>query len=364
MQKRTQRTRYDRSGAARGRGRRPLVFLLGGLLLAGAAGAGLLWLMRPAPAVDTSAVVAPAVATASVASGLGDESVAAEQQPSATPLAIGPVNTCVAQPQFLRTLNLGDRPIIGTGARMATGFVVMDPESGQIYQDPTWDDAGDLGPYVYDRRGNFYVGPSPRTNLALNPVDKQNIVYRIDSQSAVMAPYLTLPAGLPPSSSNPFGTMGIAYDCETESLYVTSVAGSTATEEVGRLYRIDLTTGLVVDQLDGFDGFGVSVFNGVEGKTLYLGSARRSEVYTVTLDAAGNFVGLPQLYTNTTALAGGDSRKVRRIQFTPDNRMVWSALDFDFTLRAASVTQETVYHFVYEAAQGAWVLEKVEAIER
>jgi hypothetical protein len=198
----------------------------------------------------------------------------------------------------------------------------------------------------------------------LNPVDKQNILYRIDSQSAVMAPYLELPAGLPPSSSNPFGTMGLAYDCETESLYVTSVAGSTATEEVGRLYRIDLATGLVVDQLEGFDGFGVSVFNGVEGKALYLGSARRSEVYTVTLDGAGNFVGVPQLYINTTALAGGDSRKVRRIQFTPDNRMVWSALDFDFTLRAASVTQETVYRFVYVAEQAAWVLEKVEAIER
>ena len=313
------------------------------------------------PAQDTLAPSMPAVASPVTDVVPSQTSTAA---PTPTPLLLGPVNTCVSQPNYLRSLNMGERPIIGTGARTATGFVVVDPATGAIYQDPTWDDAGDLGPYVYDRNGNFYVGPTPRTNLTLNPIEKQNILYRIDSVTAQMAPFLELPPGLPPSSSNPFGIMGMAYDCDTESLYVTSLAGSTAAQQVGRLFRIDLTTGQVADQIEGIDAIGVGVFNGVDGKMLYVASARASELYTVTLDAVGNFSSAPQLLLNTISLADGDSRKVRRIQFTPDNRMVWNAIDFDFTLRTASVIEETVYFFTYDSVQGRWELERVEQVQR
>jgi len=339
----------------------------GGAVLAALALALMVIGLRPAqdapsaPAQDTPAQSMPAAASPVTDVVPSQVSTA---DPTPTLLILGPVNTCVSQPNYLRSLNMGDRPIIGTGARTATGFVVVDPATGAIYQDPTWDDAGDLGPYVYDRNGNFYVGPTPRTNLTLNPIEKQNILYRIDSVTAQMAPFLELPPGLPPSSSNPFGVMGMAYDCDTESLYVTSLAGSTAAQQVGRLFRIDLTTGQVADQIEGIDAIGVGVFNGVDGKTLYVASARASDLYTVTLDAAGNFSSAPQLLLNTTSLADGDSRKVRRIQFTPDNRMIWNAMDFDFTLRTASVIEETVYFFTYDSVQGRWALERVEQVQR
>jgi len=339
---------------------RTLMGVGGGAVLAAIALVLMVMGLRPAQDVSSTSTQ-PTPATLQPG---GDAVLPQTSTPAPTPLSLGPVNSCVSQPTFIPTLNMGERPIIGTGARTATGFVVVNPATGAIYQDPTWDDAGDLGPYVYDRDGNFYVGPTPRTSLTLNPIEKQNIIYRIDSITAQMAPFLELPAGLPPSSSNPFGIMGMAYDCDTESLYVTSVAGSTAVQQAGRLFRIDLATGQVTDQIEGIDAIGVGVFNGVEGKTLYLASARASELYTVTLDTTGDFSSAPQLLLNTTSLAGGDSRKVRRIQFTPDNRMVWNAFDFDFTLRTASVLEETVYFFIYDSVQGRWELEQVEQIQR
>jgi hypothetical protein len=44
--------------------------------------------------------------------------------------------------------------------------------------------------------------------------------------------------------------------------------------------------------------------------------------------------------------------------------MVWNAIDFDFTLRTASVIEETVYFFTYDSVQGRWELERVEQVQR
>ena len=135
------------------------------------------------PAQDTLAPSMPAVASPVTDVVPSQTSTAA---PTPTPLLLGPVNTCVSQPNYLRSLNMGERPIIGTGARTATGFVVVDPATGAIYQDPTWDDAGDLGPYVYDRNGNFYVGP---TLPAISPAHPNCCSTQLPSQMATAARY-------------------------------------------------------------------------------------------------------------------------------------------------------------------------------
>jgi hypothetical protein len=298
-----------------------------------------------------------AVPTADV---LSPEAVA-----SPTPtVKVGYVGGCVRQPEFVRDLGFGDQPLIGTSFRGVTGFAVANQSTGQLYQDPTWDDAGTLGAYVYDEFGDFYVGPAPFASLELNPPDKQSIVHRIDGEDAQMTPFLELPPALTPSTANPFGIMGMAYDCETRSLYVSSVAGSTAADEVGRIFRVDLNTGEIVDQIDNVDAFGVGVFNGVDGKRLYFGKARTAELFSVALDESGNFAGDPQMLFSTTALADGDNRKIRRITFDAQNVMTLTAIDFDFTLRVASVVENTIYTFDYIRDSGEWQLRGVERVTR
>jgi hypothetical protein len=274
---------------------------------------------------------------------------------------IGYVNGCVSQPGFIQTIGMGQKPIIGTSARGVMGFVVINPDTGAYYQDATWDDAGYLGPYAYTQDGDFYVSPVPLTSLEVNPPAEQNRIYRIASQSGEMALYLALPSVLPPSTGNPFGVLGLHYDCDTRSLYATSVSGSTPADEIGRVYRIDLDTGTVEDQLEQIDAFGVGVFNGIDEKRLYYGKARYSELYSISLDEQGNFVGEPRLEFSTSSLPNGDNRKIRRIVFTRQNEMFLYAIDFDFTLRSSSVIETTRYQFTYDDQQGEWMF--IEAIK-
>jgi len=289
--------------------------------------------------------------------------VTVESAPTPSP-AVGYVTHCLRQPLFLQQIGMGQRPEIGTSARGYVGFVVINPQTGEVYQDPSWDDAGYLGAYAYTERGNFYVAAAPHSSLELNPPEKQNILHRIDSSSAQLAPFVELPAALPISTSNPFGILGLAYDCDTGSLYASSVAGSTLSEEAGRIFQISATTGEILGTLEGIDAFGVGVFNTAEGKRLYYGKARSAELYSLPLDSEGRFAGEPRLELSTAALPSGDNRKIRRIVFTPENEMLLYAIDFDFTLRAASVAENTVYRFTYPSDGGAWAFISVEHEDR
>jgi hypothetical protein len=281
-----------------------------------------------------------------------------------TPSRFGYVGHCQRQPFYIQEIGMGERPLIGTSVRGVTGFAVVNPQTGEVYQDPSWGDAGHLGPYAYTETGDFYVGPAPHTSLEFNPPEKQNILYRIDSRSARMSPLVDLPSALPVSANNPFGLLGIFYDCDTGSLYVSSVAGSTPTEEAGQIFHVKPDTGEIADQLEGIDAFGVGVFNTAEGKRLYFGKARTSELYSVALDGQGSFEGEPRLEFSTTAFPGGDNRKIRRIVFTERNEMLLYAIDFDFTLRAASVIENTLYRFIYDRNTQTWEFADVEREQR
>jgi hypothetical protein len=240
------------------------------------------------------------------------------------------------------------------------GLVLVEPAadgSPRKYQHESWTMAGWLGGLVLDERGNVYTVPAPRISLWDNPPEKQTILYRVEAESGVMAALLTLPAAQPPSAANPYGLMGLAYDCETRSLYVSSVAGSSRAAEAGRLFRVDVSGAAprLAAQLDGVDAIGLGVFNAAQGKRLYFGSARTSEVRSVALDAAGGFSGAPRLEFN---LAEHDPRgddKARRLTFDLAGGLQVDAMKFNFNLVATSEHQQNRYRYRYDASTDTWV---------
>lgn len=273
--------------------------------------------------------------------------------------AIGGVTGCQALPQFAATLGVGPRAMFGTSLQGVKGLAVLDTDAAAagrnpVYQHPSWDDAGYLGPFVYDRRGDIYAAPVPLVSLADNPPAEQNRIVVIDSASQALTTFVTLPAAQPPSGANPFGVIGLAYDCDTDRLYASSVAGSTAAAEHGRLYRIDLPSGAATPVLEGLDPFGVAVFNGRDGKRLYYGLARQPELHSVALDAAGAAVGAPRRELSLAELPAPTSDKVRRIRFGPGPTMTLHAYDFTYSLQVASERIERVLRFDYDAATDRW----------
>jgi hypothetical protein len=181
-----------------------------------------------------------------------------------------------------------------------------------------------------------------------------------------MAALLDLPAVRPPSQTNPYGLMGLAYDCQTRSLYLSSVAGSSRDMEAGRLFRVDLRgpAPQVAAQLDGVDAIGLGVFAGAQGKRLYFGSARTSEVRSVALDEAGDFTGAPRV---ELTLAEHDPRgddKARRLTFDAAGTLRVDAMKFNFNLVATSEHRQNAYRYLYDRAKDAWVFQDMTSVVR
>jgi hypothetical protein len=279
--------------------------------------------------------------------------------PTPNPEFIG-VEGCRRLPRFFEDIGLGPNPLVGTSFTNYVGFVIYDRNgSKQLIQNPTWRAAGNLGGFINDSQGNFYLVPVPFVSLELNPPEKQTILYRIDSVSGDMAPVLNLPSASPPSTTNPFGLMGLGLDCETNSLYVTSVAGSSASKEMGRIFRIDLASMQVADQYEGMDAIGVGLFKGVDGKRLYFGAARVPLVFSIAVDEKGNFVGKPREEFSIADIPGVGNQRVRRINFLKVQEMSIRSVEFNFSLRASSKVPSSLISMDYDPINDDWIVHDV-----
>lgn len=329
------------------------------------------------PADDTNSTLLPSAtqgeevttAIALTATANADSLLAATTAPPQWP--VGSADYCRRHPRFARQLGFNERSFLTTSAPSVKGLALIQPADAttqeQFFQDPTWDDGGYLGHMSFDPIGNVYVFPSPRVSLVDNPPELQNILFRVDTDSAQMTAFITLTTDLPSSAENPFGIMGTTYDCDTQSLYVSTVAGSTASAEVGKIVRIDLATATIVAELQGIDPFGLSVFNAVNdsvrndngtasqstvqpiAKRLYFGAARTAEVYSIALNEQGDFVGQPAL---ELALPDG-SLKPWRIVWDSNGDMIVRAMPFDYNLIATSERIEVPFRFRRDAT-GLW----------
>ncbi len=263
---------------------------------------------------------------------------------------------CGAFPPFASALGFSPQTNIDTGDTRRPGLALVDktrPADQQTYQHPSWTRAGYLGAAVLDARGNIYVAPTPQTSLLLNPLGQQNKIYRVDAQTGEMTEYVALPAAAEATETNPFGVLGLVTDCDTNSLYASSVAGSTREREVGRIYRIDLTSGKVVSQLDGVDAIGIVTGNTRGGKRLYFGRARLGDVQSVALDKNGNFSGAPQPEFSIADRAIDGDGRVRRLSWTRDGGLAVVISPFSYTLAPPTSRQQLVYR--YDSASGSWV---------
>lgn len=260
----------------------------------------------------------------------------------------GPADACKDYPAYALDLGFEGAVAMSTNIRGYPGLVFIGhDQSGQrkIYQHPSWTRAGYLAAYAYDGSGNIYVAPSPLVSLWENPPEKQNRIWKIDAATRVMTLFAELPPAAAPSSSNPFGVLGLTYDCDLESLYATSVMGSTPDTERGRVFRIDVNTGEVDSVWQGRDSFGVGIRNTAAGKRLYLGSARTSGVYSAPLDAAGGLREPPRIELYLSNFPDGANDQVKRILFTDDNLLKIKGINFHYTLKVASAYPHSEYVF-------------------
>ncbi len=333
------------------------------------------WLLALVPVVLIGGVVVwllsrPATpAPVTTASATSSSGVVAGPTPTAQKFIgqVGGVTGCRKQAAFSQQLGFSRGTLLSTAERTIKGLVIVEPSQDnttppRTYQHPSWTMGGYLGPNAIDEAGNIYVAPAPRVNLIDNPPERANIIYKVDTNTGVMTDFLNLPFVQAPSLQNPYGILGMTYDCDTHSMYVASVAGSSRENELGRIFHIDLNTGKVESQMDAIDAIGIGVFNSAQDKRLYFGTARMQEVRSVELDAHGKFIGQPREEFSLADLGPDGNDKARKISFDRTNDMIVNGTKFTFNL-APPVAQvsPSVYRFRYDAALDKWTFAEVTA---
>lgn len=268
---------------------------------------------------------------------------------------MGAVVGCQQIPVFARKLGFGSQAALSTSDRFLQGLVIVENE--RKYQHPSWKSAGSLAPLQRDASGNVYAAPAPWIDTLENKPDEQNKVYKVDAQTQEMKQFVELPKRKTPTAENPFGVLGLTFDCETDSLYAATVAGSTRREMNGGLYQIDVKTGKVVSAKEAIDAIGLGVFNSAKGKRLYYGLARSPEIWSVDLNDDGSFASEARREVSMENVGARGDDKARRIAFSQDARgfeMVVFGIEFGFNLIAPSEKQEAIYRYRYDAAKDAW----------
>lgn len=231
------------------------------------------------------------------------------------------------------------------------------PDSFLQYQHPSWSEYGWMGSITTDTVGNAYTAPIPFVNTLIHSLSSINTIYKIDAHTGIMQPFIQLP---PPDSIAgvvPFGVLGLYYDLHGNKLYASSIAGSTAEEEKGTIYVIDIGKASIVDSYKGIDAMGLFV-GGITGeKKLYMGTCRTSEIKSILLDKKGNFASKKiETELSLEQLGSRGDDKARRIRYDKFGNLLVYGIEFDYNLTANSEQTERFYKFAYNKEQKKWVL--------
>jgi len=275
--------------------------------------------------------------------------------------AVAPASTdqCRATPRFTAdpAVQAGGQGAQGTIALSTDGhekgLVLVAGSSRARYQHPTWDDAGYLGAIAYDRQGNVYAAPTPRLSLVDNPLAGAASLWRVDSATAEMRPFVTLPGAA--SERNPFGVLGLFYACDTDTLYAGTVLGSTPSAEHGGVVAVHLPDGAARPVLSDLDVMGVLVVRQGDGLMLYAGLARSPAIVAVPLDAQGRAAGPAAPLLDLAEAGASPQERARKLRLV-DGVLVADLVPFNFSLQSSASGSPQVRRAAWgwDAAAGAW----------
>lgn len=295
-----------------------------------------------------NAAPAPSADVAPIPQGESDSAKALSVQPQ--PQA--PVTSCAGKPKFLNKLGFDGEVTFSTNAEGVRGLLMVGATSANSdavssYQHQSWSRAGFLDAFVFDQNGNGFFAPSPRTGLGVDVPQNQDQIFKLNSRDGELASFVTLSSAAPASPENPFGVLGLAYDCASQSLYAATVMGSTNANPVGRIFRIDTGTGEIVGQRENVDAYGLAVRATANGRQLIFGSPHDSAVRALDIDANGNFQGDPR-----TIATLQDPLRARKISFPNENEMLVQGAEFNFA--NVAIPTETETRLTYDAASDKW----------
>jgi len=281
------------------------------------------------------------------------------------------IKPCQKEPPFIRTL--GFDPLwtgLSTSEKTVVGISLIAFEKiptlkapnektpkQSVYQHPSWKMGGYLSTITLDVDGNIFTIPAPLISMLYNKTEKLNTIYQIDANTGEMSEFVSLPFVAKSSNKNPFGLLGITYDCKDHFLAASTVAGSDRYNEVGVVYMLNTRTRKIIDTLKNVDVMGMGfALDETGNKRLYYGRTRTGDIYSVVVNAFGRMI--KKTKRKELSLDGYGPRgddKARKIKFN-GKQLVVSGTAFNYNLQASSEKPETVYTFIWTPKNKKWGL--------
>jgi len=268
---------------------------------------------------------------------------------------VGPLSTsCRQTPAFAKANNVPNA-VFDTSKRGFPGLVLYDAnDPNKAFQMPSWKTAGNLGPLAVGDHGFLFVAPVPNINTLINPPTKQNTIYQVDPQSGDMSEYYSLPHVPLPDQTNPYGILSLAFDCQTNVLYASTISGSRADKPKGAIVAIDTSSRdspKEIARLENVDVLSLGIFRDKGGARLYYGLANRSEVWRIGLSGDGTFAGKAQKVFDYDQF---NELKPRKLVFDDAKTLKIHTTEFRYNLIASTEFRQDIITYTYNASNDTW----------
>lgn len=274
------------------------------------------------------------------------------------------IKDCRAMPHFAQALGFDlSKSAFSTSEKKVMGLTLIEfaqDGNNKTYQHPSWKSAGYLSAIAITERGEIFCVPTPVVNVLHNKPEEQNIIYRVNPKTGELEKYLELPIAHPPHHTNPYGLIGLAYDCDTKVLYASTLMGSTIDKENGAIFAIQTTNKQIIAKKEGTDYIGLGIIRKGAEKRLMLGTARNNQVISMALDSSGKFVGDNTFELSLEGLGQRGDDVAKKIRMNPDGTLIITGLQFYYNLTAPTEKPESKYIFIYNTQQSAWILQGIQ----
>ncbi|PCJ64062.1 MAG: hypothetical protein COA58_13825 [Bacteroidetes bacterium] len=268
-------------------------------------------------------------------------------------LKVGTID-CKSVPAFVKKTPINPKKVaFSTSQNRQKGVTLLEYGSSKSWKHPSYNQFGYFGQIETANDGRIFLAPTPIINATSEPESGYNSIYSIDPNSGELSLFIRLSEKKAYDPNNPYGILGISFDCSSNILYATSVYYSNKENEAGILYAIDVQTREVLDTYKGIDAFGCYALGYTGEKRLYFGSTRTSNVRSIELSRKGKFIGKPRNEFSLDLLGPRGDDKAKKIVFK-NNKLIVTGYEFMNTLIAPTDVQETRYSFQYQASNKTW----------
>ena len=259
--------------------------------------------------------------------------------------------SCIMQPQFLSKLHVTPPVTIDLSQQQFKGLAFLYGKNfTQVIHPKEWEVFEHFSTYSLDKKGNIYLAPMPFISIKPTTFNLQKNIYKLDSLTGKLSIFMHF-EDIAPSPSNPYGIVSLVYDCDDETLWVSTLDKSNYRAEKGTIYHIDIKDKKVLQKVEGFDALTITLLKSKNGKYLLAGSARKSILYAFFIENSTLLDNKIELVTLPNA-----NEHIRKIKVKNSNHLELQTIPFSYTLIAetSDKSERKYYNIRWSESRGSF----------